>query len=332
MSFFAFRELIQDGDTLIIYISSDSLIPIKVKAGKVSQTKFGAVKHDDCVGKSFGSKYDCARGYVFLLFPNPELWTLALPHRTQILYTPDISRIVFELGLTNGKVVCESGTGSGSLSHALCRGIFPKGHLHTVEFHKERSIKARDEFEEHGLSDNITVYNRDVITDGFPEEVDHKADAVFLDIPAPYSAIHHVKRALKLAGGEFCNFSPCIEQVQQTAEKLREDGFVNIKTIEVINSRTTVKTTHLPMPDFGVDYKELQKAGIMPDNCERIGNYVKRPHGGGNKVKTTNIMELEEKSQEIQMTDCNYVVKSALGKRSQYGHTGYLTFARLPPR
>jgi len=44
--------------------------------------------------------------------------------------------------------------------------------------------------------------------------VDHKADAVFLDIPAPYKAIEHVKRALKLEGGEFCNFSPCIEQVQ----------------------------------------------------------------------------------------------------------------------
>ena len=64
------------------------------------------------------------------------------------------------------------------------------------------------------FSQNITVYHRDVCAEGWPAEVDHKADAVFLDIPAPYKAIEHVKRALKLQGGEFCNFSPCIEQVQ----------------------------------------------------------------------------------------------------------------------
>ena len=50
-----------------------------------------------------------------------------------------------------------------------------------------------------------------MIQDGFPSEVDHKADAVFFDIPAPYSAITHAKRALKFAGGEFANFSPCID-------------------------------------------------------------------------------------------------------------------------
>ena len=57
--------------------------------------------------------------------------------------------------------------------------------------------------------------------------------------------------------------------------KLREKGFTNIKTIECINSQTTVKTSHFPMPDFGVDYKDLEAAGVMPTNCEKIGTYVK---------------------------------------------------------
>ena len=65
----------------------------------------------------------------------------------------------------------------------------PIGHVHTVEFHKERSEKARQEFLDHGVAKHITVYNRDVIEDGFPSETDHIADAVFFDIPAPYSAI-----------------------------------------------------------------------------------------------------------------------------------------------
>ncbi|CAG5090452.1 Oidioi.mRNA.OKI2018_I69.PAR.g12606.t1.cds [Oikopleura dioica] len=334
MGFFEHKETIEENDTVIVYISNDDLFPIIAKSGDVKQTKFGAVKHNEIIGKKFGCRYDCARGYVYLLFPNPEIWTLSLPHRTQILYTPDISRIIFELGLSNGKVVCESGTGSGSLSHAIARGIYPNGHLHTVEFHEERSKKARVEFEHHGLSKNITVYHRDVCEQGWPTEVDHKADAVFLDIPAPYKAIEHVKRALKLEGGEFCNFSPCIEQVQETCEKLREGGFTNIKTIECINSQTTVKSSHFPMPDFGVDYSELEEAGIMPKDCEKIGKYVKRLEKGS-RPKTQNLKEeagQEEAKEDLKLTECNFVVKSALAKRSQYGHTGYLTFARLPPR
>ena len=85
-----------------------------------------AVKHNDIIGKKWGSKHVCGKdgGYVYLLFPTCELWTLSLPHRTQILYLADISRIVFELNLVPGKVICESGTGSGSLR--LVKFLFNK--------------------------------------------------------------------------------------------------------------------------------------------------------------------------------------------------------------
>jgi len=38
-----------------------------------------------------------------------ELWTLALPHRTQILYMADISLILFELDIKPGSIVIEAG-------------------------------------------------------------------------------------------------------------------------------------------------------------------------------------------------------------------------------
>ena len=46
---------------------------------------------------------------MYLLYPSPELWTVTLPHRTQILYTTDISLITLELDLKPGSVVIESG-------------------------------------------------------------------------------------------------------------------------------------------------------------------------------------------------------------------------------
>lgn len=62
-------------------------------------------------------------GHAHVLHPTPELWTSLLPHRTQIIYTHDISFIVAHLDLGGGMRVIESGTGSGSMTHALARTV-----------------------------------------------------------------------------------------------------------------------------------------------------------------------------------------------------------------
>lgn len=108
--------------------------------------------------------------------------------------------ILFELEIAPGSVVIESGTGSGSLSHALLRALKPTGHLHTFDFHEVRANQARDEFQRHGLGDFVTVYHRDVCALGFTEELNGKADAVFLDLPAPHLAVPHALRTLKDEG------------------------------------------------------------------------------------------------------------------------------------
>ena len=52
---------------------------------------------------------------------------------------------------------------------------------------------------------------RDVYGEGW--QVTGEADAVFLDLPKPWLAIHHAINAVKQQGGSICSFSPCIEQV-----------------------------------------------------------------------------------------------------------------------
>ncbi|CAG2110165.1 unnamed protein product, partial [Medioppia subpectinata] len=195
MSFISYKRLVAVGDTLFVYLSPSNIYPLVVRSGHVFQTKYGALKHDDLVGQPYGCAHQCAKGFVHLLHSTPELWTLCLPHRTQILYTTDISFICTQLDLKPGSVVCEAGTGSGSLSHAIARTIAPNGRLITYDFHEERSSTARDEFADHGLSHIITAQHRDVCSDGFAF-TDH-FDALFLDLPHPWVAIQSAKEALK---------------------------------------------------------------------------------------------------------------------------------------
>ena len=120
MSFLGSKSVVEEGDTVIIYVNPLSMYAIKVtptiasKKGdmveNVFQTNYGSVKVCELVGKKFGIKIQFSKGWGYLLKPTPELWTLTLPHRTQILYTPDISVIVMQLELKNGSVVIESGT------------------------------------------------------------------------------------------------------------------------------------------------------------------------------------------------------------------------------
>lgn len=116
---------------------------------------------------------------------------------------------------------CLTGTGSGSLSHSFVRAIKPLGHLHTFDFHEVRCQQAKEEFISHGIGDSVTVrfnceafvwmaflanklfvncfqvYHRDVCELGFTDELNGKADAVFLDLPSPHVAVPHALKALK---------------------------------------------------------------------------------------------------------------------------------------
>ena len=198
MSFTSYKSLVEVGDTLFIYLSPTNIYPIKVEEGQVFQTKYGALRHSDLIGLPYGSLFNCAKGFVHILHPTPELWTLTLPHRTQILYSTDISFICTQLDLKSGSVVCEAGTGSGSLSHAIARTIAPNGHLFTFDFHEDRVSIAAKEFAEHGLSDVITVTHRDVCSHGFG--YNNYFDALFLDLPHPWTAIKAANEALKTNG------------------------------------------------------------------------------------------------------------------------------------
>ncbi|GIL57916.1 hypothetical protein Vafri_13134 [Volvox africanus] len=228
--------VIREGDCVIVYEGINTMKAVYVTAKGRFDNRFGIFNHKSWIGKPYGSKVTSDRGHggwVMLLRPTPELWTQVLRHRTQILYLADISMIVMHLDLQPGSVVLESGTGSGSLTHSLVRAVAPRGHVHTFEFHAGRAEDAAGEFKQHGLSKFVTVMQRNIEEQGFPETLHGGADAIFLDLPAPHKVVPSAAACLR-PNGRFCAFSPCIEQVQRTAEALSSSGFTDVITYECL--------------------------------------------------------------------------------------------------
>lgn len=295
----SFNRSISNGDLVIVYERHDNMKAVTVSEDLVLQNRFGVFKHSDWIGKPFGSKvFSSKGGFVYLLAPTPELWTLVLSHRTQILYIADISFIVMYLEIVPGCVVLESGTGSGSLTTSLARAVAPTGHVYTFDFHEQRAGSARDDFERTGLSSLVSVGVRDIQGVGFPDEFAGLADAVFLDLPQPWLAIPSAAKMLK-QDGTFCSFSPCIEQVQRSCEVLRT-SFTDIRTFEVLLRTYEVREGKMD----GLVGNESVSNGSLP--CKR-----RQCSDGGNVLTSP--------------------ISSAMARPcgEARGHTGYLTFARL---
>ncbi|KAG8953866.1 tRNA (adenine-N(1)-)-methyltransferase catalytic subunit trm61 [Tulasnella sp. 424] len=250
------------GDVVIVWFTRDSLKAITIAPGEELNGRFGAYRHADLIGKPFGSKIGSrnGKGFIYVLRPTPELWTLALPHRTQILYVADIAFVVSWLGIKPGSVVIEAGTGSGSFSHSVSRTIGKSGRLHSFEFHETRCQAAQEEFAQHGMSEYVTVSHRNVCKEGFGLE--NAVDAVFLDLPAPWEAIPAAKQSLKKTQStRICCFSPCAEQVLRTVSALNDSGFTSITMYETL-LRTIDVGSYPPLKSVGTVAEKLRDSDV----------------------------------------------------------------------
>ncbi|XP_060081651.1 tRNA (adenine(58)-N(1))-methyltransferase catalytic subunit TRMT61A-like [Ylistrum balloti] len=335
MSFARYKKKIEEGDTIILYLGYENMHAVTMKRGQTFQTKYGAMRHADVIGMDYGSKVQCPKGYLYVLQPTPELWTQNLPHRTQILYSTDISVVTMQLDLKPGSVVVESGTGSGSLSHSIIRSIAPTGHLHTFEFHQQRAEKAEEEFQEHGLKEYVTVTHKDVCQDGFGLE--NIADAVFLDLPRPWEAMASAKAAMKVTGGRLCSFSPCIEQVQKSCDYLRDLGFEEVTTMECLLRNFDVRTINLPIADLGPIGPTEKNISDNTDLKEEVSDQTDTPTKKLKSENNDSVAQRENKnvlpSFDIigRKESASFFFKTGVTPNQMPGHTGFLTFATLYP-
>ncbi|SCU87696.1 LADA_0E05600g1_1 [Lachancea dasiensis] len=356
--FSEYKDVIQDGDLALIWISRDNIKPVKIAAGETFNTRYGSFPHNDMIGKPFGSQIAVRTrgsnkfGFIHVLQPTPELWTLSLPHRTQIVYTPDSSYIMQRLQCSPHTRVIEAGTGSGSFSHAFARTA---GYLFSYEFHEVRYEQARKEFEDHGLlrDGNVTITHRDVCQDGFTIKKGNKttffdaeqpldqqdvarvdANVIFLDLPAPWDAIPHLNHVISQDSKvSLCCFSPCIEQVDKTLEALDKHGWTEVEMVEIQGKQYESRRQMVRNLDDALkrlrDVKERKQVGV--ERRKRMFNKLisdqEEPYEERPETPKTQYNPFG-KGSRVKEGDANFHWKEVAKVESEIkSHTSYLTFA-----
>ncbi|MCP4761768.1 MAG: tRNA (adenine-N1)-methyltransferase [archaeon] len=236
------NDLIKDQDLVFIICDRRRKWIRKVEAGKEFHTDRGIVKFDEIIGKEFGIsiKIEPYNNKFYILKPLPTDIVTKMGRASQIIYPEDIGLILMYTGLGPGSIVVEAGCGSGSLTSIMGNYIRPNGHIYTYDI-REKAVKQAKRNIKRVLgeySKNITVELKDFIT----EEVKHKedVDVVILDMATPWLAIPKAFSFLKNSG-TICCFSPVIEQVKRNHNALKEAGFFDIHTYELLKREIQVK-------------------------------------------------------------------------------------------
>ncbi|KAG6012479.1 hypothetical protein E4U54_007507 [Claviceps lovelessii] len=317
-----------------------------------------------------------ASGFVYVLRPTPELWTSSLPHRTQVVYTPDYSYILQRIRARPGSRIIEAGAGSGSFTHASARAVYngyptsetdTKGKVYSFEFHEPRFQKMQVEIKNHLLEGVVQVTHRDVYDEGFlvDDGRSPNATAVFLDLPAPWEALHHLSRRKTLKGGKvdeeagdwvspldpdqsvyICTFSPCIEQVTRTVTELRTLGWTDIDMVEIAHKRLNIMRDRAGASTMPTDVMEAVKK--LKTDLQRTQNFHKaqtsQPVSDASESKMevdeTGSPSTDEESENKNNNNNNYNYKEGppwmqgnvvhRTENELKTHTSYLVFAILP--
>eukprot|EP00811_Abedinium_folium_P037309 NODE_9936_length_1389_cov_7.797147.p1 GENE.NODE_9936_length_1389_cov_7.797147~~NODE_9936_length_1389_cov_7.797147.p1 ORF type:complete len:374 (+),score=69.81 NODE_9936_length_1389_cov_7.797147:92-1123(+) len=296
-----------EGNTVILWGGHQGVRRVKLERGGRSDMKCGSFGHDSIIGMPYGARIrDRKDRWVLLLRLSPELISRSMPRLTQILYENDIDLILTLLDIRPGKVIIESGTGTGSLSVSLATALRPGGKLHTFEFHEGRHDAAVLGFADYGLSDVIVARHGSAYETGCFESAG-AVDGVFFDLPQPWLAVPHIQQNL-VGGGRLVSFSPCIEQVSRMAAELRRAGFHEVRMFE-----------SLPVP-WGVANEK--KGGEPPGKRHKGGG--KGSGGDGGTVGD----DINSKPQQNDRSGLPVATSFIMPVNH---HTGYLLAATKPP-
>ncbi len=225
-----YSSVAREGDVAQLVGLNHKHIILTLKAGAEMQSHRGVLKHDDLIGKPWGSQVFSHTGAPFFLL-QPSLADILndLPRTTQILYPKDVGYILVTMGIAPGSLVLEAGTGSGSMTIAFASAVGESGRVVSYEQKPDVQNLARKNLARVELTSRVEFKLRDIAA-GFDET---DADAFFLDVPRAFDYLPQVRAALK-PGGFFSSILPTANQVEDMLHALRRNRFSFVEVCEIL--------------------------------------------------------------------------------------------------
>ena len=232
---------IQDQDLVLIFYDKRRRWIRKVEKGQEFHCDRGYFKYDDIIEKvEFGTVIKIAPNgnKIQLLKPLPSDIVTKMGRESQIIYPEDIGLILMYTGIGPGSKVVEAGCGSGSLTSIMGYYVRPSGHIYSYDI-RDVAVKQALKNVKRVLgadSEVVSIELKDLITEVHHQDI----DVVMLDMATPWLAIPKAYEFLKKSG-ICCSFSPVVEQVIKTHAAMKQAGFMQIETYELLKRSIQVK-------------------------------------------------------------------------------------------
>jgi tRNA (adenine57-N1/adenine58-N1)-methyltransferase catalytic subunit len=193
-------------------------------------THLGILDVSGLVGKEYGISVTTSLGdELTILEPTIEDLVMKLARRTQVIYPKDLGLIALKLGVHSGSRIIETGTGSGATTALMAYLVQPSGMVFTYDLNPDFQEVARKNIEKLGLSKYVTFRLGDSRM-GFQET---GMDAGILDVGDPWEVIQSMRASLK-PSAPMAAITPTTNQAERLVAKMKEEGFVNVETVEIL--------------------------------------------------------------------------------------------------
>ncbi|HHP51041.1 MAG TPA: tRNA (adenine-N1)-methyltransferase [Moorella mulderi] len=193
------------------------LLTLKPESHGHHGSHHGVISLEELKEAPYGVVLHSSTGRPFrVLRPTLEDLMMRVKRRTQIVYPKDAGFILLKLGLKDGDLVFEAGTGSGAMTIALAWAVAPGGRVITYERVEEFHLLAQENVEKAGYSPWVEFVHKDAGEgiEGGP------FDAAFIDLRDPPEILQPLAQVLR-RGAPVAFFLPTANQVQELLRALQ---------------------------------------------------------------------------------------------------------------
>jgi tRNA (adenine57-N1/adenine58-N1)-methyltransferase catalytic subunit len=247
----------EPGDHVLLLDQRDRTYLFRLQAGGTYHTHSGTLAHDLLLGNPEGTRAETSGGMVVTAFrPRFADFALKMKRGAQVVYPKDLGPIVTYADVFPGARVLEAGTGSGSLSIALCRAVGRDGSIVSYELREEHHAQAVQNLEAFfgKVPEMLELRIGDVEDVGRTGE---RFDRCILDLAAPWEPLEAIAGVLE-PGGVLCAYLPTTIQIQQLVLALPAQGFLHIETFEVLR-----RSWHVTERSVRPDHRMIGHTGFL---------------------------------------------------------------------